>query len=225
MLVVAAAQAAFHVIVDRPLPTETLSFWQQERFWVAVGAVVTALMALFTRNLAKETRDAVNTANAESDQRERHHREGLAPVLYTKLLETRLCTRVDAASKKHVYWVRLRGTLENVGPGPATTTTVHFKPFGYNLRRFPLRPIGANAAVEFEIEYPCGDENREKLNFTWPYDCAFEYSDMFGNRGWLILSGAGRSDDFELTENTPIRPFEISLPTLAERLEHYKIAD
>lgn len=64
------------VIVDKPIPVEKLPLLGQERFWVAVSAIVTALMALFTRSLAKETRDAVKSYQAESEQRERHHSSG-----------------------------------------------------------------------------------------------------------------------------------------------------
>src|ERR1700728_1545969 len=85
-----ALLAAVHVIVDGPLPGERQGFWLEETFLVAVGAFVTAAMAVFTGLLAAETRDVVRGAQAEAQQRERHHRESLAPLISAKVLEARV---------------------------------------------------------------------------------------------------------------------------------------
>ena len=197
-----------HVIVDRPIPVESLPWWQQERFWVACGSVtslvvvaVTGVMAYFTRalamdtkKLAEETRDVVRGAQAESEQRERHHQDSLAPLISTRGLTT--LVKAEAVGKTLIYKVALSGKIVNFGPGPAAEVSGWFEPFGTPRQHFTAAPIGANAEIALAIEYVVGETFAGAANVgsKWPFHYAIRYVSMFGDEGWLVLYSASGHD-------------------------------
>src|ERR1700722_12125711 len=215
MDILGAAMPALHILVDKPLPTTDAPWWRSESFWVAVGAITTGIMAWFTRSLAQETRDTLQAAGNESNQRERHHRESLTPLLYAEILESRLRATLSENTNKYSYYIQFVGKLRNVGPGPATGVLVHFIPMEMARQRFFEPPIGSNGLGSFDLKYVCEFDATKggKVNFIWPHECAIEYADLFGNRGWLILkSSSATTNAFKLVESAKVRPFDLSLP-------------
>ncbi|MGA8474894.1 MAG: hypothetical protein WB681_07470 [Candidatus Cybelea sp.] len=234
-----AAANVLHVILDQPIPEGSLRLWQQERFWVAIGsitslavAVVTGFMAFFTRalatdtnKLATETRDVVQSAQLEAQQRERHHRESLAPLITTRLLEARVLDLQRDLDGTESYTLRLIGKIENVGPGPASVVTLWFTPSAVVRRKFFAAPIGPSSTIEIDLRYKVGSSFAGAANSgkTWPFGCAIEYGDMFGDSGWLIVSSAtGRSDDIVVLENVTVMS-EHGDQNVQERLSHFNL--
>jgi hypothetical protein len=110
-----------------------------------------------TKKLAEETRDVVKNARAESEQRERHHRESLAPLISARGLEAHVRT-AQSLSRGMIYRVTLMGTLRNSGPGPATEISVLFTPRTCDRREFPAEPIGAGAETDLVVLYDVGQD-------------------------------------------------------------------
>lgn len=211
---------ALHVIVDGPLPVERQAFWLQERFWVAVGAIVTAAMAFFTMRLAADTRDVVRGAQAEAQQRERHHRESLAPLISVKVLEARVMQPLRSGDGTLTFPIKLNAKIENAGPGPAAEVSICFIPRGMPRRIFPAAPIAASGTNEEEARYVEGSVARE-VGQTWPFLCGILYSNMFADLGWVLLSSeTGRTDDRTIISSQLASP-EANDDTFYQRLDAY----
>ncbi|HEV3091538.1 MAG TPA: hypothetical protein VGX91_08880 [Candidatus Cybelea sp.] len=212
--------AAVHVIVDRPIPVEQQGFWLEERFWVAVGAIVTAAMAFFTMRLAADTRDVVRGAKAEAQQRERHHRESLAPLISAKVLEARVAQPMRSADGTLIFPIKLNAKIENVGPGPAAEVSICFIPKGMPRRIFPAAPIAASGTNEEEARYVEGSVGTE-IGQPWPFVCGILYSNMFGDLGWVLMSSeTGRTDDKAIILSQLASP-EADEDMFYQRLEAY----
>jgi hypothetical protein len=219
MSLLCAALPAFHILVDKPLPTSGT-----EAVWVAVGAITTGIMALFTGWLAFETWRSLKVTRAESDQRERHHKESLSPNLECVSLSALLFGNRTAAGN-YEYIARLQGNISNIGPGPVRRLYFYFEPLGMEsiIGRHPYIPAGEGRS--WQIDKACEATRLQALGATvapgqsslCPFRCLIAYDSIFGELGWIVLSSAsGNSDDVETVDASSPQP-KVTPAVLAER--------
>jgi hypothetical protein len=84
----------------------------------------------------------------------------------------------------------LMGLLENVGPGPIERLSVWFTPNAVPRREFPAFPLSAGSRRELILQYDVdvSSAGAANVNRSWPFRCAFNYFDIFGNEGWIAIA-------------------------------------
>ena len=140
-------------------------------------AVFTAWMACETRRLAKEGRDSTKML-------ERHHQEGLAPIV--KFLPDSNGIHFQWESNPEGCRLMLNGTISNSGLGPALN--IRMTPMVQNFT-LPL-PVLISTTIGPQEQLPSSylkiiDCNKENCHFlksnenNWIFK--IEYMDLFGN--------------------------------------------
>ncbi len=209
MTVAIVIAAITHVVVDnmaRIVPPERGPFGWNEPTWVAAGAVAaiiagaaTALMAIFTwqlalrtrklaeetGTLAAETRDLVKASAGQIEQAERHHQEGLMPIIFVRIDCSTHVTVVQNwgtgnDAPQPALALRIQGEIVNVGPGPATDVEMIFKPAPIVGRRLYIGIIGPNSIQPLDHEWTISAGSPSPFV---PYECLTRYRSVFGNEG------------------------------------------
>jgi hypothetical protein len=210
-------------------------FGLSEAVWVGIGTLVslgvvilTGTMAFYTRKLAietsalaRETRDMVRSASEEREQVERHHRESLVPLLCAVGLETEVQVLSRSATDRTII-VRLTGTIQNIGPGPAATVEIWLAPFSYNAMKIRGTPIaGRGGGMKLSADYDVGPlfAGAASVGQAWCFKCVIRYTSLFGDEGWLMLSsGSGRAKDVKTSrERTIVGPMAESFEDALHR--------
>lgn len=152
-------------------------FGWNEATWVAVGsaasmivALATLGLAISTRLLASETKTLVTSGNEERQQVERHHQQGLTPLVV-----------IDADCIPEGQRVRFVGKIRNVGPGPATGVFFGVKPdLAAPSQRYG-RALAAGEVWDLDLSWNAGQEV-SGLSLL-PYRCLLTFSSIFVTEG------------------------------------------
>jgi hypothetical protein len=174
--------AVVHTVVDNiPRPEMGPLGWN-EPTWVAIGAVTaafamtaTAVMAFYTRRLAKETRDIVVESAEERAQLERHHQQSLMPLVQVE--GTCLLSREARGN-----YIRFQGEIVNIGPGPSIGINLLLRPSAVTGRWFYLGVIAGNERRPLNVEWllPSGPvQDTSRL----PYDSLTRFRTVFETEG------------------------------------------
>ncbi|MGB8909779.1 MAG: hypothetical protein WCC84_13635 [Candidatus Cybelea sp.] len=162
-----------------------------------------------TRDLAKETRDAVIGAKNESEQRERHHKETLSPNLEVSEVGA-VASCQQNQQRELVYSITLAGNLYNIGPGPIRGYKAWLAPRGLPTAFMTYPSLGAGERRNFTVYSKFDAAARQSVNLTltpgdqkaYPFRCGITYATLFGELGFLVLeSDSGTSEDARIIQS------------------------
>jgi hypothetical protein len=135
--------------------------------------------------LARETKGLVSTGNIERTQVERHHQQGLTPLVV-----------IDADCQRDGRNLRFSGKIRNIGPGPATGVYFCVKPIHGAAAEKYGRGLAAGEVWDFDLSWDMG------LGFgvdLVPYDCLVCFSSIFATDGVVQqYSSSGRRLDLSM---------------------------
>lgn len=190
----AAAVEALPVIVkEMPQPDQVLRM--SESGWVAIGAIVSALVAIATGLLAFYTWKLAAKTTALADetmvgirQADEHHQQSLMPYLVVKNLQVTLDQNPGT-----VAIFAVSGQIINTGVGPAVDVRiiperVHFFE---NLMTLEEAPLAANGNrliqrnVQAQMFQPSSIPHYPHARIT------FEYFNIFGQMGRVVFEAPG----------------------------------
>jgi len=181
-----------HVVIDK---TPDLGPWE---IIGIIGSVAIALFTLFlalsTRSLAKAAVDTLKDAKAQETERERRHRESLAPYLRLENLALHvLPTGTD---------IQFEGKITNFGMGAAATCDGRIAPFSVVPFDFTVAPIAADSFVNLTVPTKSVGPTfagRANAGLFWPYTAAIHYRNLWNEPSWIIFtSPSGRGDDMQM---------------------------
>lgn len=193
-----------------PLWTEWVRWGVEVLTPLAAIALFIATLSLVnkTRAVAERTAELVKETIRGTDQLDRHHQEGLLPVVYVEAgLVISKQTRQNVRGMK----VELVGELVNVGVGPSISVNLLVRPAGIVERWFYVGLIGANSRRTLrEVEWFLPHYEQQEGN--WPFEVTTKYETLFDTTGHTFQrSHSGLPKDLVTTDSQKptIRPRRI----------------
>jgi hypothetical protein len=144
-------------------------------------------LATSTLFLANETKRLVTSGNDDRLQVEKHHQQGLTPIVV-----------IDADCRPENAQVRFVGKIRNVGPGPATAVFFCVKPHLAGPAQRYGRALAPGEVWDFDLTWPAAGTPISGLSFL-PYECLITFSSIFVTEGLIEqYSSTGRRLDLSI---------------------------
>ena len=199
---------------------QQLPLWTEWVRWAVEIVTPVAAIALFiatlslvnkTRAVAEKTADLVKETIRGTDQLDRHHQEALLPMVY---VDAELRLEHQVRNNQAGMLISLRGSLVNVGPGPATSVNLLVHPAPIVERSFYQGLIGPNSRQPLlEVEYWLYPITFDRNDGPHPFTVTTKYVTLFNTVGHTKQrSHSGRRDDLivESSEKPMIAPRRLS---------------
>lgn len=173
---------ATHVIVDNaPQPEHGLFGWN-EPTWVAVGAIVSVVVAVATLAVALVTKELAASDEADRKQAEEHHQRALSPFCVIR----EATSRVEGDAPQIIFKV------QNIGAGSAVRVNVQMVPVKEGLERAGIGVshfMGPLLPSEISYEIKNGFSGWGGRNPFGAFVVRLEFENMFGSWGvteWTV---------------------------------------
>ncbi len=164
--------------------------------WIAVSAIVTAIMAFYTRRLAAETGKALESSADQMRQAEIHHRESVSPSVF-------LTITCRVVRQDNTVLLCVAGSVANLGPGAAGNVVCVVQPLGWwrKLEADVATIVNPCSVHDFTVTWPLSDEPGSDPG-PIPFRYGVRYNDLFGDEGWTIQeSSSGSASLLETLES------------------------
>ena len=178
-------------------------FGWSEAVWVSISAIVSAgvavvtyLMARYTKRLAVETKTISDSALTQAIQIERHHRQALSPVVVARISVTSFGFGGNSM-------VQVKGTIKNVGPGPAVRLTFMLRPRNLRVVTKEMEALGPGETREINDSF--GAAGRLTRYGTLGYYCAIRFTDLFEQDGWTVQRSRNGADTLLIEYQNPVQ--------------------